>query len=98
MRRKRVTLQETKKIGNRLKVDFANIDPKTLQYGMNVELEHGYVDSRTNVTNNDLVLTAKIALAHIVEFPDYYDRLKEMEEKAEKYWKNRKKVNVFKKK
>ena len=96
--KKRVTLQDVRKIGNKLNVDFSNLDPKALQYGMKVELEHGYVDRRTNVTNNDLTLTAKIALAHIVEFPDYYDRLKKMEEDAERYWKNKKKVDPFKKK
>jgi Protein of unknown function (DUF5661) len=97
MRKKRVTLQEVKKIGAKLKVDFTVLEPKTLQSGMNIELEHGYIDPRTNVTNNDLTLTAKIALAHIVEFPDYYARLKQMEEVGKKYWKNRKKSNIFKK-
>jgi multisubunit Na+/H+ antiporter MnhG subunit len=33
----------------------------------------------TNVTDDDLVMTAKIALAHLNELPDYYDRLAEME-------------------
>jgi hypothetical protein len=49
-------------------------------------LEHGKVDAETNVTNDDPVLTGKIALAHLNEFPDYYDRLYEMEEEAEEYW------------
>lgn len=93
---KKITVQDAKKIGTKLNVDFNVVDPKTLQYGMNVELEHGYIDSRTNVTNNNLILTAKIALAHIIEYPDYYTRLKEMEDVAEKYWKNKKKPNPFK--
>ena len=41
--------------------------------GMNIELEHGYVNPITNVTNNDLLMTAKIALAHLMEFPNYYN-------------------------
>jgi hypothetical protein len=53
---------------------------------MNVELEHGLQDAQTNVTNNDPIMTGKIALAHLLEFPDYYDRLEEMEEEAENYW------------
>ena len=40
---------------------------------MNIELEHGYVNPITNVTNNDLLMTAKIALAHLMEFPNYYN-------------------------
>ena len=41
--------------------------------GLNIELEHGLINPKTNVTNNDLILTAKIALAHLQEFPNYYN-------------------------
>ena len=41
--------------------------------GMNVELEHGTINSKTNVTNDDVIITAKIALAHLNEFPNYYN-------------------------
>jgi Protein of unknown function (DUF5661) len=50
--------------------------------GLNVELEHGKRDSSTNVTQDDEVLTGKIALVHLNEFPDYYTRLQKMETKA----------------
>lgn len=53
---------------------------------MNVELEHGLVDAHTNVSNDDLLVTGKIALTHLNEFPDYYDRLDKMEKEAEVYW------------
>ena len=53
---------------------------------MDVELEHGIRDPSTNVTNDDPIMTGKIALAHLNEFPDYYDRLGKMEEKAEEFW------------
>lgn len=42
--------------------------------GINVELEHGLISPSTNVTNNDLILTSKIALAHLNEFPNYYNK------------------------
>ena len=48
-----------------------------------MELEHGLVDSHTNVTNNDPIMIGKIALVHLNEFSDYYTRLKEMEKEAE---------------
>jgi hypothetical protein len=41
---------------------------------MNVELEHGLRDLLTNVTDDDPVVTGKIARAHLTEFPDYYTR------------------------
>jgi hypothetical protein len=53
-----------------------------------VELEHGARDTQTNVTNDDALITGKIALAHLKEFPDYYTRLSAMEKEAEEYWAN----------
>jgi hypothetical protein len=54
--------------------------------GMDVELEHGSRFPDLDVTGDDPVVTAKIALAHLREFPDYYDRLATMEREAEAAW------------
>lgn len=62
---------------------------------MNIEMEHGSISSLTNVTNDNLLLTGKIALAHILEYPDYYDRLKRMEKDAELYWKTKSKPYII---
>jgi Protein of unknown function (DUF5661) len=40
----------------------------------------------TDVTGDDPILTGKIALAHMKEFPDYYERLERMEEAAARDW------------
>jgi len=48
--------------------------------------EHGLVDPNTNVTDNDPVMTGKIALAHLNEYPDYYTRLEKMENEAERFF------------
>lgn len=50
--------------------------------GMNVELEHGTRFPDLDVSGDDPVVTAKIALAHLREFPDYYERLAVMEREA----------------
>jgi Protein of unknown function (DUF5661) len=50
---------------------------------MDVELEHGLHDLMTNVTDSDPIVTGKIALAHLKDFPDYYTRLARMEAAAE---------------
>ena len=84
------TPEEAKEIGEQLGVDWSKFDLEQFRYGMDVELEHGLRDPQTNVTNNDPLLTGKIALAHLNEFPDYYTRLKKMEEEAENFWKNKK--------
>jgi hypothetical protein len=88
--KKRVSAEEAKKIGEALNIRWDKFDVEQFRAGMDVELEHGTEDSHTNVTNDDLMTTGKIALAHLNEFPDYYDRLEKMEEEAKEYWKNRK--------
>ena len=53
-----------------------------------MELEHGAIDPETNVTGDDLVLTGKIAWAHLKEIRDYYRRLDIMEAEAEEEFKS----------
>lgn len=54
-------------------------DIDELVKGMNIELEHGSINPITNVTNNNLIMTGKIALAHLLEDPSYYTKLEVME-------------------
>ncbi|MCI9084430.1 MAG: hypothetical protein HFH46_02280 [Bacilli bacterium] len=56
-----------------LNVNFDKFTPEEFLEGINIELEHGTINPSTNVTNNDLIVTAKIALAHLNEFPNYYN-------------------------
>ena len=75
-----------RQIGEEIGIDWATapFDAEQFRMGMNVELEHGLHDPQTNVTDSDPVLTGKIALAHLKEFPDYYSRLERMEEDAKR--------------
>ena len=47
-------------------------DLKALTAGMNAELEHGTANPDTNITNDDPVMTAKLAAAHLRVSPFYY--------------------------
>ena len=80
---KHFTAQEAREIGQELGIDWKRFDVEQFRIGLDVELEHGLIDPQTNVTDDDPVLTGKIALAHLNEFSDYYTRLYEMEEEAE---------------
>ena len=90
-----VSLSDARKIGTKLGIDFNSVKLSDYRYGMNVEFEHGKENKLTNVTNNNLLVTGKIALAHLLEYPDYYNRLRQMERVAEKYWKNKKKPSIL---
>jgi hypothetical protein len=77
--------EDARRIGQEVGVDWesAAFDVEQLRIGMTVELEHGRRDPKTNVTDDDPVVTAKIALAHLNELPDYYTRLQRMEAETE---------------
>ena len=84
--KKRFTSEEARRVGEKLGVDWDRFDVEQFRSGMDVELEHGAIDPATNVTDDDPVLTGKIALAHLNEFPDYYTRLDKMEREAHARW------------
>ncbi len=84
--KKQFTAEEAKAVGEQLGIKWDKFDIDQFRRGMDVELEHGTQNPWTNVTNDDPTITGKIALAHLNEFPDYYDRLEEMEDEAEKFW------------
>ncbi len=89
MATKHYNAEQAKKYGEALGIDWTKFDVEQFRMGMDVELEHGNRDAQTNVTNDDPMVTAKIALAHLNEFPDYYTRLEKMEVEAEKFWENK---------
>jgi hypothetical protein len=69
------TTELARAIGEQLGIDWSRFDVEEFRQGLDIELEHGLHDPSTNVTGNDPILTGKIALAHLNEFPDYYTRL-----------------------
>jgi len=79
-----ISTEEARRLGSEIGIDWASapFDVEQFRMGMEVELEHGSHDPQTNVTDDDPVLTAKIALAHLKELADYYTRLKRMEREA----------------
>jgi len=84
--KRQFTTQEAKRIGDTLGIDWEKVQIEEFRAGLAVELEHGVRDPETNVTNDDEILTGKIALAHLREFPDYYTRLDKLEKEADDYW------------
>lgn len=84
--RRRTTPEEAKRVGDEIGVDWDRFDLEQFRAGMDVEFEHGSHDPQTDVTSDNPIVTGKIALAHMKEFPDYYERLERMEREAERDW------------
>jgi hypothetical protein len=87
--KRQVGAEEAQRVGALLGIDWKKVDLDQFRRGLEVELEHGARDPETNVTNDDLSLTGKIAWAHLKEFPDYYTRLDKLEAEADTYWASR---------
>ena len=85
----RTSIEEARRVGDAIGVDWSRFDLEQFRAGMDVEFEHGSHDPQTDVTNDDPIITGKIALAHMKEFPDYYDRLERLEAEAEREWEAR---------
>ncbi len=84
------TLDQARTIGGRLGIRWDKYDLEQFRAGLGVELEHGIINQATDVTHDDPLVTGKIALAHLAEFPDYYTRLARMEAEAKTYWASKK--------
>ena len=65
-------LEDAAYIANKLGITFDGFSAYDFLTGINIELEHGTINPLTNVSNDDLEMTAKIALAHLNEYPNYY--------------------------
>ncbi len=87
--KKHFTAEQAKEIGEMLGLDWSRFDVEQFRMGLDVELEHGARDLETSVTGDDPIMTGKIALAHLNEFPDYYTRLDKLEKEADDYWANK---------
>jgi hypothetical protein len=75
---KKIDLKTAKRIGNEIGINWSEVNLVQFTMGMNEELEHGKKDPQTNVTNDNLTITGKIAFAHLKEDPNYYSKLKKV--------------------
>lgn len=84
--KRKFTVEQAETIAKQLGIRLDNFDSEQFRTGLDVELEHGTANPATDVTNDDPLMTGKIALAHLTEFPDYYTRLAKMEAAAKSFW------------
>ena len=87
--KRRTTSEEARRVGDAIGVDWSRFELEQFRAGMDVEFEHGSHNPQTDVTHDDPILTGRIALAQMKEFPDYYERLERMESEAARDWASR---------
>jgi hypothetical protein len=91
-----VSKRVAKKVADELQINLEKYSLDLWKVALEIELEHGLHNKKTNITDNDYIKTGKIALAHILEYPNYYEKLISMEEKLKKYWEGKKKPHILK--
>lgn len=84
----KVTNRAARVMGKLFNINYKVVPYKDWKYALEVEMEH------KDITKGNILMTARIVLAHLLEYPDYYQRLKKMEQKADRYWKNKDR-NIF---
>lgn len=95
MTMKDITNEQAIRLGKRFNINFKIIPFKEWKKGLEIELEHGSMYGKiSNVTINNLIKTAKIAIAHLIEDPRYYYLIR-MERSREKYWDKHEKPKIF---
>ena len=67
-------IEDAYSIASKLGITFDKYTPEDFLEGINIETEHGSINPLTNVTNDNLETTAKIALAHLNEYHNYYNK------------------------
>lgn len=82
LKKKKFTIKESKEIGEKIGIDWDTSPFSIEQFKMGLCAEHNEhgTDPETNVTGGDVYMEGKIAWAHLKEMPNYYTKLKEMEE------------------
>jgi len=84
MKERAVSKEEAKRVGDKIGINWQDVDIDEFRRGLEVEQEHGSLwGEATNVTNDDPLFTGRIAWAHLKEISDYYTRLDKMETEAE---------------
>ena len=74
-------LKKAKEVGDQIGVDWQIVDLGQFIEGIKEEMEHGSeYGENTKVHDDDFVTSGRIAYAHLIERPDYYTALAQLEE------------------
>jgi hypothetical protein len=74
-RKKLINLEEAKRIGDSLYMDWDRVDLKQFRQGL-IECQD---------TDDGMFLPGKVVLAHVQEFPDYFARLEKLKAEFDEY-------------
>jgi hypothetical protein len=84
-KRKQISSDEAKRIGDSLYIDWDQIDLEQFRQGLMGNHKQGAIDPETGLTYDSVLLTGKVVLAHMQEIPDYFTRLAKLKAEVDEY-------------
>jgi hypothetical protein len=84
-KRRQVSLDQAKRVGESLHIDWEQVDLEEFRQGLMGNDKPGAIDPDTGLAYDSVLLTGKIILAHMEEFPDYFTRLAKLKEEVDEY-------------
>jgi len=84
-KRKQISIDEAQRVGESLHIDWDQVDLEEFRQGLMGNHKEGAIDPETGLTYEDVLLTGKVVLTHMEEFPDYFTRLAKLKEEVDEY-------------
>jgi hypothetical protein len=84
-KRKKISIDEAKRVGESLHIDWEQVDLEEFRQGLMGNHKQDAVDPETGLTYDGVLLTGKVVLTHMEEFPDYFSRLAKLKEEVDEY-------------
>ena len=84
-KRKQISSEEAQRIGESLHLDWDHIDLEQFRQGLMGEVDEANMDPETGRTYDSVLLSGKLVVAHMQEFPDYFTRLEKLKAEADRH-------------
>jgi hypothetical protein len=84
-KRKQISSNEAKRIGDSLYIDWDQVDLEQFRQGLMGNHKQGVMDPETGLTYDNVLLSGKVVLAHMQEFPDYFTRLAKLKAEVDRH-------------
>ncbi len=84
-KRNQISVEEAQRIGESLHLDWDRIDLEKFRQGLMGQTDQTAMDPETGRTYGGVLLSGKLVLSHMQEFPDYFTRLEKLKAEAEEH-------------
>ena len=84
-KRKQISSDEARRIGDAMHIDWDQVGLEQFRKGLMGNHEQAAIDPETGLTYDGVLLSGKLVLAHMQEFPDYFTRLEKLKAEANEY-------------